>query len=64
VYGGIILQSHLEDHRSNFTRFLLLSQKAVVTPGANKISLLLSCCTSQEPYSTPWNQSLSAASTW
>ena len=40
IYGGAILQSHLEDHHSNFTRFLLLSKSAAVPKGANKISLV------------------------
>jgi prephenate dehydratase len=40
VYGGAILQTHLEDHRSNFTRFLLLSKSAAVPAEANKISLV------------------------
>jgi prephenate dehydratase len=40
VYGGTILQSHLEDHRHNYTRFVLLSQSASVPKGANKISLV------------------------
>ena len=40
IYGGAILQSHLEDHHSNFTRFLLLSKSAAVPQGANKISLV------------------------
>ena len=26
IYGGAILQEHLEDNRENYTRFLLLSQ--------------------------------------
>lgn len=40
IYGGAILQSHLEDHHSNFTRFVLLSTSAAVPKGANKISLV------------------------
>jgi prephenate dehydratase len=40
VYGGTILQSHLEDHHRNFTRFVLLSESAAVPKGANKISLV------------------------
>jgi prephenate dehydratase len=39
-YGGTILQSHLEDHRHNYTRFVLLSDSASVPKGANKISLV------------------------
>jgi prephenate dehydratase len=40
VYGGTILQSHLEDHPHNYTRFVLLSPSASVPKGANKISLV------------------------
>ena len=40
IYGGTILQSDLEDHHSNFTRFCLLSESASVPKGANKISLV------------------------
>jgi prephenate dehydratase len=41
IYSGSILQSHLEDHRENYTRFLLLSSSAVSPNGANKISLVV-----------------------
>jgi prephenate dehydratase len=41
IYGGAILQSHLEDHRRNFTRFLLLSSRPATPAGANKISLVV-----------------------
>ena len=41
IYGGTILQSHLEDHRRNFTRFLLLSAQQATPAGANKISLVI-----------------------
>jgi prephenate dehydratase len=40
IYGGVILQSHLEDHHRNFTRFVLLSRSASVPREANKISLV------------------------
>jgi prephenate dehydratase len=40
IYGGTILQSHLEDHHRNFTRFVLLSESASVPKDANKISLV------------------------
>ncbi len=40
IYGGVILQSNLEDHRNNFTRFVLLSKSESVPKGANKISLV------------------------
>jgi prephenate dehydratase len=41
IYGGSILQSHLEDHRENYTRFVLLSPEASANKGANKISLVV-----------------------
>jgi prephenate dehydratase len=41
IYGGVILQSHLEDHRENYTRFLLLSHSTSVPAGADKSSLTL-----------------------
>ena len=41
IYGGAILQSHLEDHRENYTRFVLLSPEARIPPEANKISLVV-----------------------
>lgn len=41
IYGGSILQSHLEDHRENYTRFVLLSPEAHMPAGANKISLVV-----------------------
>lgn len=41
IYGGAILQAHLEDHPENYTRFLLLSPSAAVPPGADKISLVM-----------------------
>jgi prephenate dehydratase len=41
IYGGSILQSHLEDHRENYTRFVLLSPEASTNKGANKISLVV-----------------------
>jgi len=42
VYHARILQTHLEDHHENFTRFLLLSQSAVVSRRANKVSIVFS----------------------
>jgi len=42
VYEARILKTHLEDHRENFTRFLLLSPKPVVPPRANKVSIVFS----------------------
>jgi prephenate dehydratase len=41
IYRGCILQSHLEDHRENYTRFALLSAEPGVPAGANKISLVV-----------------------
>ena len=41
IYGGAILQSHLEDHSENYTRFLLLSPSPTVPPCADKISLVI-----------------------
>jgi prephenate dehydratase len=40
IYGGVILQEHLEDNRENYTRFLLLSESAVVPEDADKLSLV------------------------
>jgi prephenate dehydratase len=42
VYHARILQTHLEDHHENFTRFLSLSQSAVVSRRANKVSIVFS----------------------
>ncbi len=42
VYGGKILQTGLEDHQENYTRFLLLSRQEAVPPGANKVSIVFS----------------------
>jgi prephenate dehydratase len=41
IYGGVIIQSHLEDHRRNFTRFLLLSDRPATPAEANKLSLVI-----------------------
>jgi prephenate dehydratase len=41
IYGGCILQSHLEDHCENYTRFVLLSSEPGVLAEANKISLVV-----------------------
>ena len=41
VYGGLILQEHLEDDSANFTRFLLLSPATKTPQDANKLSLVL-----------------------
>jgi prephenate dehydratase len=42
VYKARILATHLEDHRENYTRFLLLSKKARVSPRAGKVSIVFS----------------------
>ncbi|TAM79205.1 MAG: prephenate dehydratase [Acidobacteria bacterium] len=41
-YRARILKTHLEDHRENFTRFLLLSTRPVVSTRANKVSIVFS----------------------
>ena len=40
IYGGVILREHLEDNAENYTRFLLLSESAVVPENADKLSLV------------------------
>jgi len=42
VYRARILATHLEDHRENFTRFLLLSKRPQVAAKANKVSIVFS----------------------
>ena len=42
VYHGRILLRHLEDHRENYTRFLLLSKTPAVSRHANKVSIVFS----------------------
>jgi len=42
VYRARVLQTHLEDHHENFTRFLLLSKTPRVSKRANKISIVFS----------------------
>jgi prephenate dehydratase len=41
VYGARILRRHIEDHRANFTRFLLLSPHGRGARRANKLSLVV-----------------------
>jgi prephenate dehydratase len=41
IYGGCILQSHLEDHQQNYTRFVLLSPEPGMPAAADKISLVV-----------------------
>jgi prephenate dehydratase len=40
IYGGAILQEHLEDNSENYTRFLLLSPSSDATENADKLSLV------------------------
>ncbi len=40
IYGGVILQDHLEDNRENYTRFLLLSLSSVEPENSDKLSLV------------------------
>jgi prephenate dehydratase len=42
AYHARILEKHLEDHRENYTRFLLLSMTERVSPQANKTSIVFS----------------------
>lgn len=41
TYGGVILQEHLEDHKENYTRFVLLSGSPYLDDRSNKISLVM-----------------------
>jgi prephenate dehydratase len=41
IYGGCILRKHLEDHRENYTRFLLLAPSPQLAEEADKLSLVL-----------------------
>jgi prephenate dehydratase len=41
TYGGLILREHLEDHRENYTRFVLLAPAPAETDGADKLSLVV-----------------------
>ena len=41
VYGGVILQEHLEDHAENYTRFALLTQTPNLSEKGRKISLVI-----------------------
>jgi prephenate dehydratase len=42
VYRARVLLTHVEDHRQNYTRFLLLSKTAGVSRKANKVSIVFS----------------------
>lgn len=41
IYGGVILQEHLEDHPENFTRFVLLAPNSEISESGEKISLIV-----------------------
>ncbi len=41
IYGGVILEEHLEDHVENYTRFVLLAQKPNLSEQGLKISLVV-----------------------
>jgi prephenate dehydratase len=41
LYGGVVLRENLEDHTENYTRFVLLSSEGIISPDANKLSLVL-----------------------
>lgn len=41
LYSGVVLSENLEDHIENYTRFVLLTSATSVSPGANKLSLVL-----------------------
>jgi prephenate dehydratase len=41
IYGGTILREHLEDHRENYTRFVLLTPEPGISERADKLSLVL-----------------------
>ena len=41
IYGGVILQEHLEDHAENYTRFALLAAKPDFSGQGGKISLVI-----------------------
>ena len=41
IYGGNVLLEHLEDHRENYTRFLLLAASPEPSESADKLSLVV-----------------------
>jgi len=41
IYGGTVLREHLEDHRENYTRFVLLTSSTRLNSEADKLSLVL-----------------------
>ena len=43
LYGLEILKSDIQDNDNNYTRFLCITAKPVIFPGANKISIVLAC---------------------
>lgn len=42
IYGARILETHIEDHRENYTRFLLLSRVPLRASSGNKVSIAFS----------------------
>lgn len=41
LYGGVILLPDVQDHKHNFTRFVLLESESHVAPGADKMTLAM-----------------------
>jgi prephenate dehydratase/chorismate mutase len=41
IYGGVILQEHLEDHNENYTRFVLLARNRDASNRGDRISLIV-----------------------
>jgi prephenate dehydratase/chorismate mutase len=39
IYGGVVLQEHLEDHREDYTRFVLLAAEPATPQEGNKLTL-------------------------
>jgi prephenate dehydratase len=39
IYGGVVLQEHLEDHREDYTRFVLLAAGSAPAGEGDKLSL-------------------------
>ena len=62
IYGGSILQSHLEDHRQNYTRFVLLLPSPACLRGPTRFPWLFFCSTSPGPCIRLYSRSLSKIS--